>query len=298
MTQTQLKCFLTVAEQGSFSKAANLLFISLPAVSKNVAKLEEEMGFAFFERKAGRVRITPAGRRLYRCFRQQNEDLQALLADIHSSLQDSSGSVRIGCPDLWNPACFYDKILEHCRRQLPQINLIFDCYRPQTLLSRLQAGQVDLVLSHSFFYSIPQGMTVIPLTNTDTGILYSKTHFGEIHSLADLRDERFLIYERDLGKVILSHLRQICGQYGFSPQIRYCANLSVVAFLMSCGQGVFFCSGWENIVESKSYSFLRLDSSMPVHLIFPAHSPNRSVAQVIHALSDLYAADRLTDQDA
>ena len=53
MTNAQINCFLTLVEEGSFAKAAGALFISQPAISKSISKLEEELGFVLLERKAG-----------------------------------------------------------------------------------------------------------------------------------------------------------------------------------------------------------------------------------------------------
>ena len=50
MTQTQINCFLAVARERSFTRAANSLYISQPAISRSISKLEDELGFQLFER--------------------------------------------------------------------------------------------------------------------------------------------------------------------------------------------------------------------------------------------------------
>lgn len=57
----QIRYFLTVADQGGFTPAAALLFIAQPALSRQIALLEEEVGCALFIREARGVRLTPAG---------------------------------------------------------------------------------------------------------------------------------------------------------------------------------------------------------------------------------------------
>ncbi len=57
----RLKVFTTVAEEGSFTRAARRLGISQPAVSQNVAELEKQLGSPLFERGRGEVSLTPEG---------------------------------------------------------------------------------------------------------------------------------------------------------------------------------------------------------------------------------------------
>ena len=66
MRDTQLEYFVSVAEQGSFSKAAQELFVTQPVISQQIAALEKELGFALFTRSAKGVQLTQAGMTYYR----------------------------------------------------------------------------------------------------------------------------------------------------------------------------------------------------------------------------------------
>ena len=60
----QLRTFVTVAQQGHLTQAAELLHLSQPAVTAQIKALEEEVGMQLFERSAGGVRLTRAGQEL------------------------------------------------------------------------------------------------------------------------------------------------------------------------------------------------------------------------------------------
>lgn len=62
-TSRQIRYFLCVAELGGFTPAAASLFIAQPALSRQIAQLEQELGFALFVREPRGVRLTPAGLR-------------------------------------------------------------------------------------------------------------------------------------------------------------------------------------------------------------------------------------------
>ena len=113
MTQAQINCFFAVVEEASFAKAANTLFISQPAVSKSISKLEEELGFPLLERKGGTLHTTTAGNMLYNYLKKAKADFNSLISSINSSLSEPSGTIRLGCPETWNPNKFYSKIMNH-----------------------------------------------------------------------------------------------------------------------------------------------------------------------------------------
>ena len=70
MTDKRLQIFCTVADQLSFSKAATLLGISQPAVTKNIALIEQELGQALFLRIGRKLVITDSGTKLYQTAHQ------------------------------------------------------------------------------------------------------------------------------------------------------------------------------------------------------------------------------------
>ncbi|WP_374347914.1 LysR family transcriptional regulator [Chitinimonas sp.] len=92
----QLKTFVTVAQQGHLTQAAELLHLSQPAVTAQIKALEEECGISLFERRAGGVQLTEAGRLLL-------VDAEAILAGSRSMLNRARslkeqlvGKVRVG----------------------------------------------------------------------------------------------------------------------------------------------------------------------------------------------------------
>ncbi len=88
----RLRVFVTVAQEGSFTKAAKMLHISQPAVSQNIAELEKTLGTVLFERLRGEVRLTGCGC-LFKGYAEQILHWYGAAADAFSS-SDESGNVR------------------------------------------------------------------------------------------------------------------------------------------------------------------------------------------------------------
>ena len=294
MTQAQINCFFAVVEEASFAKAANTLFISQPAVSKSISKLEEELGFPLLERKGGTLHTTTAGNMLYNYLKKAKADFNSLISSINSSLSEPSGTIRLGCPETWNPNKFYSKIMNHFQERFPAVELIFDCHRLPSLMSKLQNGKIDMLMTHEFHPAVQHGLTIRHLTDSRCGILYSKTFFKDIHSLADLKNVDFLHFDSDIEKKFDVLIRKFCAEYGFTPTLKNCGQFSSALFNLSCGKGVMFFTTWDNALANSSYSFLPLDYISPINLIYSSTSSNPNIKIFADELETLFADDEIS----
>ena len=96
MDTQALTAFLAVAESGSFSTAAERLFLTQPAVSKRIAQLEQQLGTRLFDRVGRRIRLTEAGEALLPRARQVLLDLEDMGRAISNLTGTVSGPLRIG----------------------------------------------------------------------------------------------------------------------------------------------------------------------------------------------------------
>ncbi|MBR4953815.1 MAG: LysR family transcriptional regulator [Oscillospiraceae bacterium] len=291
MTNGQISCFLAVVEEGSFAKAANALFISQPAISKSISKLEEELGFPLLERKVGALHPTPAGNMMYHFLKKTKDSFVSLLNEIQSSLPESTVTLRLGCPETWNPAVFYDKIANRLSSLYPSVKLVFECHRLPELLAMLQSGKIDIVMTHELYPSVQHGFTVRKLTETGCGILYSTKLFRPIHDLRDLKDTDFLIFDSDIEKKFSALLKRVCMAHGFSPSIRNCGQYSSALFKMSCGEGVMFFTDWDTTITNTSYTYFPLDQKAAVNIIYSTVGSNSLAQTFADELTALFAED-------
>lgn len=119
MTIDNLKCFILVAENLSFARAAEALYISQPAVTKQINSLEQELGVTLFTRSTRHVELTPAGMSFYKDAKDIVLKSQMAINRVQRQ-NTSSGSLHIG---LSNPiALFYlAPILKKLHTEYPDI---------------------------------------------------------------------------------------------------------------------------------------------------------------------------------
>lgn len=88
--------FIAVAENLNFSKAAEELFISQPAVTKHIKELESKLNIALFERKGNKVYLTKAGKLVYRKLKQIKQQYRELEYELGRLSKSFDGYLRIG----------------------------------------------------------------------------------------------------------------------------------------------------------------------------------------------------------
>ncbi|MZR61610.1 LysR family transcriptional regulator [Alcanivorax sp. DP30] len=91
-----LTAFMAVAETGSFSAAAERLYITQPAISKRIAMLEQQLEARLFDRVGRQIKLTEAGRALLPRARQVLMDVEDMARAIHDLSGEVSGKLRIG----------------------------------------------------------------------------------------------------------------------------------------------------------------------------------------------------------
>ncbi len=96
MADYRLQVFNTVASLGSFTKAAEALYITQPAVTRHIHELETELGISLFERKGNSIQLTDAGN-IVRARAEAIFDLYRQMEfDVSTLKQQLSGRLRLG----------------------------------------------------------------------------------------------------------------------------------------------------------------------------------------------------------
>ena len=96
MTITQIRYFVQVAENMSFTKAARQLYVAQQVVSKQVKRLEEELGFLLFERTAQGITLSAGGQKMYQYWKKMLIEQQEQISLAKSKMQETEKEIHIG----------------------------------------------------------------------------------------------------------------------------------------------------------------------------------------------------------
>lgn len=136
-----LLIFRTVAETGSFTKAAQELYITQSAVSHTIRELEETTGMVLFDRLSRRIELTANGRMLL----HESAALLAASRQLEKRIADPEAQAPIQIVSSITIACFWlPDILKKLKRQLPKVQVSVNVVSAAEALSILQKGGAEL----------------------------------------------------------------------------------------------------------------------------------------------------------
>jgi len=137
--------FMSVAENLSFSKAANDLNISQPAVTRHIKELEERYKTNLFERKGNKIYLTKAGEKVYNTFKeiaQQYRNLDFEIGQMHDSI---SGEFKIGASSTISQYVI-PKVIASFHKRYPKIQIYLMNGNSFEMEKLLLDNQVDIAL--------------------------------------------------------------------------------------------------------------------------------------------------------
>lgn len=158
MISTRHDVFLTVAQQKSFSKASQVLYISQPAISKHIKSLEEHYKAKLFDRKGIQIELTPAGKLLFEKLtevKRIQEQTEFEISSIRDVMQ-AKGILKLGAS---TTIALYTlpKVLSSFHQHYPQIHI--------SLLNRNTELVMEALLNQDINLGIIEGRA--KLTNID-----------------------------------------------------------------------------------------------------------------------------------
>lgn len=142
----QLRAFLAVARLRHFRRAAESLHLTQPAISRHIAELEAELDVRLFDRNTREVLPTEAGRYLQGAVERLLEELEGVLAHVHSENERHRGKVHVAAvPTLAGslmPPC-----IAACARAYPQLHIQLHEQVQTQVLDSVRGGEVDFGLA-------------------------------------------------------------------------------------------------------------------------------------------------------
>jgi DNA-binding transcriptional LysR family regulator len=218
MNLETLKYFVSLADLGSLTAAAEAHHVTQPALSIRLRKLQEELGLRLFEMRGRRIHLTRGGEIVLayaRQFRRLEEELVREIADLEGLVR---GRIAIGTIDAAS-AYVLPKVFSRFRDRYPGIDIALEVMATSPLLRELRAGRLDLVVG-TLPLEREEDFDVFPIY---TERLLLVAHPG--HPLARRRklapavlaEHRFISFHE--GAITRRIIEKALGAYGVAPLV-------------------------------------------------------------------------------
>ena len=152
--------FYTVAKAGNISKAANQLYISQPAISKSISKLEAELGTALFARSSKGVTLTEEGQVLYEYVERAFDSLNMGEEKLKNYKELGIGHIRIGVSTSLCKHILLDYLKDFIKEN-PNIKFSIDCHSTLNTIKLLKNDDIDIGLICNT--ELPKGIVYSPV---------------------------------------------------------------------------------------------------------------------------------------
>lgn len=282
MNWKQLHYILTVAEEGSVTRAAKKLYLSQPSLSLSIKSLEDELDLPLFDREQGALRLTYAGR----LFCDWARATLATYEQLECKLNDIAGGrrclLRVGISP-HRSSLLMPKILEQfyalhpaceirlseqptyvLRRQLEEkaLDMLIDTPHPDTaafISEHLEMERVMLAIPQTFAAQLPPALQDAPALPLDALRAFPFIMMGEDQALGSLS-------------------RHVCTSNGFEPNIRLtCVGVENALGLVQHQLGIAFIPEIFSLKSGDSmniryYSVAGAQPERQICLVYPRDS--------------------------
>lgn len=150
MTSQQIEYVMTLAEEKSFSKAAQKLFVTQPSLSQYIMNIEKQLGTALFDRSTSPIKLTSAGE----IYLRNAEKIKAIQDNMINQLADienlKNGSLKIGA-STFRASCMLARSVAEFSAKYSGIDVSIIEDSPEKLKSMLKNGELDVIVGTGKF---------------------------------------------------------------------------------------------------------------------------------------------------
>ena len=258
-----LKIFLEVANSKSFLDASNKLFISQPAISKSMSKLEEDLGITLFYRANKGISLTPSGETLYK-YLKETKDLLLSCERVLVSMNDiEEGKIVIGIQSHIVRNYLMDKIADF-RLKHPRISIELLDLSTNTLIENLQERKLDFIVDSAPIETVYNNIEIKSICSLSTCFVKSVNNKSKIKNIKALEKENLIlpVSRSSLRKNLNKCFNEVNVE--ISPILEFgTEELIIEATRRNLGVGYVVKSAIQYLVDAKILEILEIKEELP-----------------------------------
>jgi DNA-binding transcriptional LysR family regulator len=244
MDYRQLRYFIAVAEELSFSRAARRLNMSQPPLSIQIKAIETEVGTSLFSRNRRRVELTPAGEVPLENARRAVKQLEHATEAVRRAGRGEAGTIRLAFTSSVPMREVFARMLRGFRGLYPDVQIELQHMGTGCQFSALANDQIDFgILRPPTALQQDRDIKLMQLWHDRLRLFLPSNHplasFVSPVSMVEFVDQPFVGVDPLVNCGMHEHLMTLCGSAGFTPRIKQEAReLTTVLGLVSAGLGV------------------------------------------------------------
>lgn len=242
MNLTKIKYFVEVANCGNFSEAARRLYTAQPNVSKQIAQMEQELGFALFHRTKRSVQLTAAGRMLYEYMKDMPRELDELFEQAGNLARREESMLRVGILEGQELNAILLTRLNLAQELNKNLELELERNSYANLRGGLRNGHYDIIVTLDFDVEMEDAFESVTILSQPPAIAIHRDHplASQQHlNMSQLADENFVVISPQESPVGYERFIAQCQESGFTPNVvRQPRSLESLILCVEMGVGI------------------------------------------------------------
>lgn len=302
MDLRDLACFVAVAEELHFGRAAERLHMAQPPLSRRIRALEDELGAPLFRRNRRRVALTDPGAALLAEARTVLAGVERARAAVAGALRGERGHLQIGFTGSAPFNGMIPRIIDALRRRHPGISVtLLELPTPEQVPALLD-GRLDAGFLRPAGAAGEPRLALRPVLSEPLVVALRDDHplaGRPAIVLADLAEEPFVLYPRSVGSALHDLVEALCRQAGFRPAVAQEARqMATLIGLVAAGLGVTLVPASIRAVHSEGVAYRPLagigaDAGLDLALAHRAGDRSAALARFLEVVRQV--ADETVD---
>ena len=247
MNDLQIDYFMAVATNLSFTKTAEELFVSQPAISRQISLLEKELGTKLFRRNNQKTELTETGKLYFEFFSNYKAELintKMLASQIDGK---SNNVIRVGFLEGWDLFDIVPKMIKRYKERYPDSEVIINCCGVKEITTSLLTDSMDIAVTMKNSVERHLGMEAKDVAEVGKILIYSANNRlagRQDLTLGDFRNDTFLAPWEIVDKMIIEATAGYTRPYGFVPKLRFLKNHESTITCVRNNMGVMIADEW------------------------------------------------------
>jgi DNA-binding transcriptional LysR family regulator len=260
MELRHLRYFTAVVECKGYREASRQLHIAQPSISEAVSDLEDELGLKLFSRTHRKARLTPEGEIFYADAVRILQQAETAILTAKRAAQGKVGRLSIGFIGSATLS-FLPDLIRRYKLEYPNVKLALHDLYPVELDKACDRGEIDIAITRTLSLERSKNLqSRVLLRDPLVAVLpLSRKLKSKKIRLADLANERFILFHRQGAPGVFDTIVGACRSQGFSPRVENEPNsMQTILSLVEAEEGVAIVPASTSNLRSNGVQFVRL----------------------------------------
>jgi DNA-binding transcriptional LysR family regulator len=258
MELRHLRYFTAVVACKGYREASRRLHIAQPSISEAVSDLEDELGLKLFLRTHRNARLTPEGEIFYADSIRILQQAETAILTAKRAAQGKVGRLSIGFIGSATLS-FLPDLIRRYKLVYPNVKLVLHDLYPVELDQAWDRGEIDIAITRSLEHSKNLQSRILLRDPLVAVLPRSRKLKSKKIRLADLANERFILFHRKGAPAVFDTIVGACRSKGFSPRVENEPNsMQTILSLVEAEEGVAIVPASSSSLRSNGVQFIRL----------------------------------------